>query len=250
MSRSASAFCITHTSASEHLTRLPPFALGTVFPSSDYYGGSVALRLSPVRRSRVPCVADDQVAVGALFVFLRSLETIPLPQACRRRMTFTSGGAITAVSRCSRAVNFTGWTLGFKQFSLHRGNRASTGVGPSGFVPPCLPSHAAFPLGFRRGGCDPSEVGLVAQESHAPLLPCYTGIKRRRDTAHRPRSASGSRGRKRCAAQDVNRVASLPQLLVQPWSLPASVLIVTSAAAGSAFHRASPSRNVLTCFPV
>src|SRR6266849_2681879 len=135
MSRSASAFCITHTSASEHLTRLPPFALGTVFPSSDYYGGSVALRLSPVRRSRVPCVADNQVAVGALFVSLRSLETIPLPQACRRRRSFTSGGAITAVSRCSRAVNFTGWTLGFKQFSLHRGNRASTGVGPSGFVP-------------------------------------------------------------------------------------------------------------------
>src|SRR6266852_4464360 len=167
MSRSASAFCITHTSASEHLTRLPPFALGTVFPSSDYYGGSVALRLSPVRRSRVPCVADNQVAVGALFVSLRSLETIPLPQACRRRRSFTSGGAITAVSRCSRAVSFTGWTLGFKQFSLHRGNRASTGVGPSGFVPPCLPSHAAFPLGFRRGGCDPSEVGLVAQQSHA-----------------------------------------------------------------------------------
>jgi len=191
MSRSASAFCITHTSASEHLTRLPPFALGTVFPSSDYYGGSVALRLSPVRRSRVPCVADNQVAVGALFVSLRSLETIPLPQACRRRRSFTSGGAITAVSRCSRAVNFTGWTLGFKQFSLHRGNRASTGVGPSGFVPPCLPSHAAFPLGFRRGGCDPSEVGLVAQESHAPLLPCYTGIKRRRDTAHRPGSVAG-----------------------------------------------------------
>src|SRR5260370_16700687 len=80
MSRSASVFCITHTSASEHLTRLPPFALWTAFPSADYYGGSVALRLAPVRRSRVPCIADDQVAVGALFVSLRSLPTIPFPQ--------------------------------------------------------------------------------------------------------------------------------------------------------------------------
>src|SRR5438876_1087578 len=188
MSQRASAFCITHTSASEHLIHLPPFALWTAFPFSDYYGGSVALRLSPVRRSRVPCVADVQVAVGALFVSLRSLETIPGFQACRRRRSFTSGGALTAVSRCSRAVSFTGWTLGLKQFSFHHGNRASTGVEPSGFVPPCLPSHATFPVGFRRGGCDPSKVGLVAQESHALLLPCYTGINRRRDAAHRPSS--------------------------------------------------------------
>src|SRR5215831_9742394 len=82
MSRSASAFCLTPTSASEHLIHLPPFAMWTAFPSSDYYGASVALGLSPFRRSRVPCVVDVQVAVGALFVSLRSLETIPLPRAC------------------------------------------------------------------------------------------------------------------------------------------------------------------------
>ena len=116
---------------------------------------------------------------------LRSLETIPLPQACPRRMAFTSGGAITAVSRCSRAVSFTGWTLGLKPFSLHPGDRASIGVALNGLVSPGLPSHAAFPLGFRRGGCNPSEVGLVAQESHAHLLPCCTGIKQRREAAHR-----------------------------------------------------------------
>jgi hypothetical protein len=54
MSRSALAFCITHTSASEHLTHLAPFAVWTAFPPSDYYGASVALGVSPVRQSRVP----------------------------------------------------------------------------------------------------------------------------------------------------------------------------------------------------
>ena len=39
---------------------LPPFASWTAFPSSDYYGGSVALRLAPVRRSRLSCSSDVQ----------------------------------------------------------------------------------------------------------------------------------------------------------------------------------------------
>jgi hypothetical protein len=149
MPRIVSAPRISRTSTSVHPTHLAPFALCQAFPDSDYYGASVAVGVSPVRRSRVPAIVDVQVAVGALFVSLRSLQTIPLPQACRRRRSFTSGGAITAVSRCSRAESFTGWTLGFKQFSLHHGNRASTGVELNGFVPPCLPSHAAFPHRFR-----------------------------------------------------------------------------------------------------
>jgi hypothetical protein len=37
---------------------LPPFAMWTAFPSSDYYGGSVAIGLSPRRRSRIPCALD------------------------------------------------------------------------------------------------------------------------------------------------------------------------------------------------
>src|SRR5262249_33913313 len=39
---------------------LPPFASWTALPSSDYYGGSVALRLAPVRRSRLSCSSDVQ----------------------------------------------------------------------------------------------------------------------------------------------------------------------------------------------
>jgi len=50
---------------------LPPFALEPAFPAADYYGGSVAVRVSPFRPSRVPCVADIQVGVGAHFLSLR-----------------------------------------------------------------------------------------------------------------------------------------------------------------------------------
>src|SRR5438309_10231866 len=82
MARTVSALRISRTSTSGHPIHLAPFAMWTAFPPSDYYGASVALGLSPFRRSHVPCVVDVQVAVGALFVSFRSLETIPLPRAC------------------------------------------------------------------------------------------------------------------------------------------------------------------------
>jgi hypothetical protein len=41
-----------------HRVYLPPFALWTAFPSSDYYGDSVPMRLSPFRESRVPRIVD------------------------------------------------------------------------------------------------------------------------------------------------------------------------------------------------
>jgi hypothetical protein len=151
MSRIASALCITHTSASEHLTHLAPFAVWTALPPSDYYGASVTLGVSPFRQSRVPSVVDVQAAVGAPFMPLRSLQTIPLPRACRRRRSFTPGEAITAVNRCSRAVSFTGWALGFKQSSLHRGDRVSTGLPLGGFAVSCLPAQAVVPLAFAGG---------------------------------------------------------------------------------------------------
>ena len=36
-----------------HLVHLSPFAMWSAFPSSDYYGDSVPMRLSPFRESRV-----------------------------------------------------------------------------------------------------------------------------------------------------------------------------------------------------
>src|SRR5215831_14253948 len=53
ISNTVSAFCITHTSTGERSDHLPPFAMWPVFPTSDYYGGSVTLGLAPRRRSRV-----------------------------------------------------------------------------------------------------------------------------------------------------------------------------------------------------
>ena len=73
MFRLVSARRITRTFTSEHPTYLAPFAMYQAFPGADYYGASVALGVSPFRRSRIPYVVDVQVAVGALFVSLWSL---------------------------------------------------------------------------------------------------------------------------------------------------------------------------------
>jgi hypothetical protein len=51
---------ITRALAYLHPFHLPPFAMWLAFPTADYYGGSVAMGLSPVRRSRVSCMNDVQ----------------------------------------------------------------------------------------------------------------------------------------------------------------------------------------------
>ena len=58
--------------------------------------------LSPCRESRVPCVVDVQVALGALFVSLRSLETTLFPGACQRRLSFSP---LSGKPRMSAAVS-------------------------------------------------------------------------------------------------------------------------------------------------
>src|SRR5438132_5402036 len=80
MSKSMLVFCITHAFISGHLIHLAPFAMWTAFPSADYYGASVPMRLAPFRASRVPSAVDVQDGLGALFVSLfRPLETAQLP---------------------------------------------------------------------------------------------------------------------------------------------------------------------------
>jgi len=44
---------ISRTFTPRHPVHLTPFALWTAFPSADYYGVSVALRVAPGRQSRV-----------------------------------------------------------------------------------------------------------------------------------------------------------------------------------------------------
>jgi hypothetical protein len=91
-----------------------------------------------------------------------------------------------AVSRWSRAVIFTGWTLGFKPCSLHPGDWASTGVGVNGFVAPGLSEQALVPWAFASGlDVPPGKFGGPGVACSPP--PVLQGIKRRRDTAHRLR---------------------------------------------------------------
>jgi hypothetical protein len=54
-------------------------ALWPAFPTADYYGDSVALRVAPFRQSRVPFMVDVVDGLGALFVSLRLLQAILLP---------------------------------------------------------------------------------------------------------------------------------------------------------------------------
>ena len=53
-----SALSITLTFMVAIRVRLSPFAMRTVFPSSDYYGVSVPMWLAPVRESRFPNSID------------------------------------------------------------------------------------------------------------------------------------------------------------------------------------------------
>src|SRR3954449_4464283 len=77
MASVVSAFRMSRTSTDRSSSHLPPFAMWPAFPTSDYYGGSVALGLSPRRQSRVPGARDDRMVVGALFVPLGSLDFDP-----------------------------------------------------------------------------------------------------------------------------------------------------------------------------
>jgi len=61
------------------VSRLPSFAVGTAFPSADYYEGSVALGLAPGRRSRVFRRSTSESDVGGPFVPLRDLIDPRLP---------------------------------------------------------------------------------------------------------------------------------------------------------------------------
>ena len=74
IARHVSALRISRTSCVLAIVRhLPPFAMWPAFPASDYYEGSVAVGLAPLRRSHVPGHELMQREVGAPFGSLRSL---------------------------------------------------------------------------------------------------------------------------------------------------------------------------------
>ena len=65
-----------------HPVHLPPFPMQTAFPPSEYCGGSVPLRLSPFRESRVPHMIDVQDGLGVPLMPLRPLSVAQLPRTC------------------------------------------------------------------------------------------------------------------------------------------------------------------------
>ena len=58
---------------------LPPFAMWPAFPTSDYYGGSVAIGLSPLRQSRISCMLDVQDGSRCPFRVLEIAGSNPAP---------------------------------------------------------------------------------------------------------------------------------------------------------------------------
>ena len=155
-----SAFGITPTFTATPPTHLAPFALWTAFPSADYYGASVPVRLAPRRASRVPSTVDVQDGLGALFVSLfRPLETAQLPWSAQNLTQEMSGlqrEQPAFIRRC-RPDPITVRTLGFRQSSFHPAIRASPNLPLGGFMASRLSRHATFPYGFR------FQVGLAAQ---------------------------------------------------------------------------------------
>jgi len=147
-----------------HPAYLSPFAWlpvsWTAFPSSDYYGDSVPMRLAPVRGSRVPHAVDvsrmGQVPVSCPSDGYRP-SCHPRSACCRHRAggLRLPGGTRFHPSFLARAL--ADWTLGFNQSRLHHSIRASTGTPLDGFAASRLLGHAAFPSGFRL------QVGPTAQ---------------------------------------------------------------------------------------
>jgi hypothetical protein len=92
-------------------------------------------------------------------------------------MFSTLGEALDVIHRFQPGL-LAARVLRFWQFGLDHAVRASAGGRLDGFVAPGFSRYAVVPFGFR------FQVSLVAQEYHAQLLPCYTGINSSRDAAH------------------------------------------------------------------
>jgi hypothetical protein len=104
---------------------LPPFAMRTAFPSSDYYGGSVARSLAGGGRSPVPASPDVQARRRWP---VRPLERPHWSSPTGRREASSglfsadrSGGPAQTWSAGGVALHR--WRLGFRQSSVHHSAR-------------------------------------------------------------------------------------------------------------------------------
>ena len=131
---------------------LPPFPLWTAFPPSEYYGGSVALRLA-ARRAIPPSQGAGRLErdVGAPSAPLNGVIPHRPPRGRFRRRRLCRPIAVAPTSDAvSGDVRLHPWRLGFEQCGPHLIARALRDPAVSVFGPFPLRRHATVPLGFHR----------------------------------------------------------------------------------------------------
>src|SRR5262249_12441717 len=137
-------------------------------PTSDYYGGSVALGRAPPRQSPISCLLDVQGGSRCPFRVLAVAQSNPPPP----KAVHAGSSEIPViwerlgVNHLAQSAFFTVWTLGFTQSCIHHTVRVSASVPLGGFAVPRLYEHALVPFGFRR------QVGSLTRGSHAQPFPC------------------------------------------------------------------------------
>ena len=139
---------------------LPPFALWTALPPPDYYGGSVTLRVAPVRSSRASLRRYIEPDLGSpLIPFIELTARRPDTQRLRRSRHET-GAQVSRVFRCCNAgPNFSHWGLGFKQSSLCHIRRVSPRNGLSTSTPFAAFLACSCPLNLSAWG-EPDDSGM------------------------------------------------------------------------------------------
>src|SRR5262249_22835270 len=167
---------------------LSPFAMWWAFPTSDYYGDSVAMGLAPVRPSRVPWVLNVSSAMEASdsSPSMESFSIAPPGGGSRSRKPNDPLLGHCDVGAVAVGVRFHHWGLGFRQSSFRpiaRVSRDGT-VSVFGWLP--LFWHAVVPSGFHL------QVSPMTQEHPSEFLLTASGIQlrvpRRTLSTHRPQA--------------------------------------------------------------
>ncbi len=120
------------------------------FPSSDYYGSSATMGLTPVRPSRAfPTLNGTSATIGGPFVSLNgAIPHRPSTRGSEPPPTWSCWGGGAAMSVVAAGDGLHRWELGFKQSSLHDIARVLRSDALHAFRHPPLHRHALVPFGF------------------------------------------------------------------------------------------------------
>jgi hypothetical protein len=175
---------------------LPPFAMWTAFPSSDYYGGSAPCRAQRVSASLPAAVLaaqrGGQTRQVAMFMVSRSARRCPALLRQPRPgtpQTFPAASSPTSIARPEVASPFARETRtasrpippGSSQFHDYGGSTTGSlalhlpasfaGPGPSGSAGPFRPGQGCFPPSPAPPGRLPSTSTPLRRPSDAGLSP-------------------------------------------------------------------------------